>query len=324
MSILSDVTRAAPAYHPRPDEERSRPRRKIRSQQLELATRSLLRGVTSSSLHGDEVLSSTQNSEESTTAITSQATVYAYNTPEFNEGHYAQILTADEVPAIEVVPSAPAAPSAEESLADKKSQIIAVANQNQWNQVLTLCTNALVAHPRDLELIEIKGYAHFGLGQWTEAMQCGDQILSEQSEHQNATWLKNTSLKKRADNYLSEQSWQEASTDYSASLGSGVDADIVRKLSVCYGHLQQWENSLRCFKHLVDQNGEQDINVWRQIGFCCQMRRQAETPFLEGEAEFAREACLRLIAVPEYSRDPAVWQLGFLATSQIQRSRTPQ
>lgn len=126
---------------------------------------------------------------------------------------------------------------------------------------MTLCTHALDVHPRDLELIEIKGYAHYGKGQWTEALQCGNHILSEQSEHENARGIKNSSLKKRAEGYLSENCWQEASADYEELMNISPDAETLKKLATCQGFLQQWEKALHSFKNLIDRYGDQDIAV---------------------------------------------------------------
>ncbi|MCE5319337.1 MAG: tetratricopeptide repeat protein [Parachlamydia sp.] len=310
-----DLRISRPLHRPVVAEEQFEPRRKIRSGQSEPATRNLHRGVTTSNLHQND-----SDADALYVGLDPEVSLAA----RFLESEVANPLETQTLapPVPHDVPASVAVPAvqhAAENLADKKAQILAHAQQNQWNQVLALCVDALVTSPQDFELIETKGFAHIGLGQWTEALQCGNQILSSQSENETGRWLQSTGLKKRAEGYFSEQRLEEACADYEALMGISPDAEILKKLATCHAILQRWERALHCYKNLIDRSGEQDITVWRQIGYCCLKRRQEQTPFMTGEAEFALEACKKIIAVPEYSLDVEVWRLGYFASRHLQQ-----
>lgn len=248
---------------------------------------------------------------------------------ESEDNQYSRILAVDqqEDAASVSVPSNPPEPNLAETLEVQKMGIALLAQNNQWPQVLGLCELNLKKHPQDLELLETKGYAHIGLGQYSEALQCSKQLLNIKSDHENAQLLQNTcstKLKQRAEGLMSEKRWQEACADYDALMGVSPHADILRNLCTCLLNLSQWEIGLRCFKNLMDHFGEQDISVWIQIGFCCLKRREEQAPFLQGEAEFALEACKRLLTVPQYSQDIGVWRLGFLSAMHLHGLRAKE
>lgn len=312
MSFAQGITRAVPVFNSN-EKDVPEPKRKNRTQRFDNTIRLLSRGITSSKLHPEDSVGSTSDNDELPIPL--------------NPGVGSAVLSDTEnplPPEDSVAILIPVAPRVVVTLAEKKAQIIALANQNQWNQVLTICMEALAIHPQDLELMEIKGHAHAGLGQWSEALQCSNQILSVQNEHVNALSLQRISLTKRAEAYYSGKNWDQASADYEVLIRLSPDAEILKKLATCHAHLQRWDKALHCFKYLINNYGEQDISIWQQIGCCCLRRRQAQAIFLAGEAEFALEACKKLVSVSEYSQDPEVWLLGYLVAAQMRQASASQ
>lgn len=219
----------------------------------------------------------------------------------------------NSIPSLPVLP----VPDSAELLYLKKQEMVALAQRNEWKQVLALYPELLREHPQDLELLELKGVAHYFLQQWSEVLQCAEKILTIQPRHDKAMWARGDALKKRALSYATAGHWDAAIADYLILKKQyALDQEMLNNLAICYTKKGEWENALSCYKGLIEIDAG-NLEYWKAIGFCCMSRRVVNAPFVEGEADLGLRACQILIA--SYPDDLHIHMLSAHCTTHLRQ-----